>query len=50
MKYITKNLRTCKLHIIKTKKFKTITVRINFRSPIVKNEITKFIFGLFMIL
>lgn len=40
MKYITKNLRTCKLHIIKTKKFKTITVRINFRSPIVKNEIT----------
>ena len=40
MKYIKKNFRTYKLHIIKTKKFKTIMIRVNFRSPIVKNEIT----------
>ena len=40
MKYTVKNFRTYKLHLIKTKKFKTITVRINFRSPIVKKEIT----------
>ncbi|MBQ2640073.1 MAG: insulinase family protein [Bacilli bacterium] len=40
MKYIRKNFRTYKLHIIKTKKFKTITIRINFRSPIIKEEIT----------
>ena len=40
MEYIKKDLGSYNLHIIKTNKFKTITTRINFRSPIVKEEIT----------
>ncbi len=40
MKYSKKDLGSYKLHLIKTNKFKTITVRITFRSPIIKEEIT----------
>jgi len=40
MKYIKKEFGAYNLHIIKTNKFKTNTVRINFRSPIKKEEIT----------
>lgn len=40
MKYLKKDFGAYKLHLIKTDKFKTITVRIAFRSPIVKEEIT----------
>ena len=40
MEYIKKDLGSYGLHLIKTNKFKTVTVRIAFRSPIVKDEIT----------
>lgn len=40
MEYVKKDLGAYQLHLIKTKKFKTITVRIAFRSPIKKEEIT----------
>lgn len=40
MEYIKKDLGSYRLHLIKTKKFKTITVRVAFRSPVVKEEIT----------
>jgi len=40
MEYLKKDLGSYNLHLIKTKKFKTITVRVNFRSPIIKDEIT----------
>ncbi len=40
MEYINKDLGSYHLHLIKTDKFKTITVRISFRSPVVKEEIT----------
>ena len=40
MKYFTKDFGSYKLHMIKTNKFKTIKIRVCFRSPIVKNEIT----------
>ncbi len=40
MKYVTKDFGSYKLHMIKTNKFKTIKIRVCFRSPIVKNEIT----------
>ncbi len=40
MEYIKKDLGSYQLHLIKTDKFKTITVRVSFRSPIVKEEIT----------
>ena len=40
MEYIKKDFGSYKLHMIKTKKFKTIKVRVCFRSPIKKNEIT----------
>lgn len=40
MKYIKKDLGSYNLHIIKTDKFKAVTVRVAFRSPIVKEEIT----------
>ncbi len=40
MKYTKKDLGSYQLHMIKTKKFKTITVRVMFRSPIVKEDIT----------
>lgn len=40
MKYTLKDLGAYKLHLINTDKFKTITVRVSFRSPIKKEEIT----------
>ena len=40
MEYIKKDLGSYSLHLIKTNQFKTITVRIAFRSPVVKDEIT----------
>ncbi len=40
MEYIKKDLGAYNLHIIKTDKFKTITLKAYFRSPIVKEEIT----------
>ena len=40
MEYVKKDLGSYNLHLIKTNKFKTITVRIAFRSPVVKEEIT----------
>ena len=40
MEYVKKDLGAYSLHLIKTNKFKTITVRIAFRSPVVKEEIT----------
>jgi len=41
MQYIKKDLGSFNLHMIKTDKFKTITMRIVFHSPIKKEEITK---------
>ncbi|MBR4693394.1 MAG: insulinase family protein [Bacilli bacterium] len=41
MQYIKKDLGAFNLHMIKTEKFKTITMRIVFHSPIKKDEITK---------
>ena len=40
MEYINKDLGTYKLHMIKTKKFKTIKIRVSFRNKIKKEEIT----------
>ena len=40
MEYINKDLGSYNLHMIKTKKFKTITVRVVFHTPIIKEEIT----------
>lgn len=40
MEYIKKDLGSYNLHLIKTNQFKTITVRVAFHSPIVKEEIT----------
>ena len=40
MKYTKKDLGSYNLHLIKTDKFKTVTVKIMFQSPIVKEEIT----------
>ena len=40
MEYFSKDLNSYKLHLIKTDKFKTVTIKILFRSPIVKEEIT----------
>ena len=40
MEYINKDLNSYKLHLIKTDKFKTVTIKVLFRSPIVKEEIT----------
>jgi len=41
MEYTKLTMGSYNLHIIKTNKFKTITVDVNFRRPIVKEEITK---------
>ena len=41
MQYIKKDLGSFNLHMIKTNKFKTITMRVIFHSPIQKEEITK---------
>ena len=40
MNYEKINMGSYQLHIIKTKKFKTITVEVNFRRKIKKEEIT----------
>ena len=40
MEYIQKDLGAYKLHMVKTNKFKTIKVKVSFRRPIVKDEIT----------
>ena len=40
MNYEQLNMGSYNLHIIKTKKFKTITVEVNFRRKLVSNEIT----------
>ena len=40
MQYMKYHMNNYRIHIIKTQKFKTITVKINFKSPIVKDEIT----------
>lgn len=40
MKYINYDMNAYNLHIIRTNKFKTITVSVNFRRKIVKEEIT----------
>ena len=40
MEYIKKDLGSYKLHMIKTNKFKTIRVKVSFRRPIQKEEIT----------
>lgn len=40
MKYIKKDFGSYKLHMIKTKKFKTIKIRVCFRNVIKKDEIT----------
>ena len=40
MECVKKDLGSFHLHLIKTDKFKTITVRVAFRSPVVKEEIT----------
>ncbi len=41
MQYIKKDLGSYNLHMIQTDKFKTITMKIVFHSPIIKEEITK---------
>ena len=41
MKYTKKDLGSFDLHMINTDKFKTITVRVVFHTPIIKEEITK---------
>ena len=40
MNYIKKDLASYNLHLIKTKKFKTISVKVVFHTPIKKEEIT----------
>lgn len=40
MKYTKKDMGSFKLHVINTDKFKTISVKVIFRSPIKKEEIT----------
>ena len=40
MEYFSKDLNSYKLHLINTDKFKTVTVKVLFRSPIVKDKIT----------
>lgn len=41
MIYSKKEIQNANLHIIKTDKFKTITVNVRFKRPLVKEEITK---------
>ena len=40
MKYTRKDFGSYKLHLINTDKFKTVMIRVSFRSPIKKEEIT----------
>lgn len=48
MQYEKINMGSYNLHFIKTDKFKTVTVSVNFRRPVVKEEITirKFLFSI----
>ena len=39
MKYIKKDLGSYNLHIIKTKKLKSVVVQVALRTPIIKEEI-----------
>ena len=41
MQYIRKDQASYNLHMIQTDKFKTMTVKVIFHSPIIKEEITK---------
>ena len=41
MDYEKINMGAYNLHLIKTEKFKTITVEINFREKLIKENITK---------
>ncbi len=41
MKYTKKDLGSYKLHLIQTNKFKTMTMKVIFHTPIIKEEITK---------
>ncbi len=41
MKYIKKDMGSFKLHFIRTDKFKTVAVKVVFRRPIAKEDITK---------
>lgn len=41
MIYTKKEVQNANLHIIKTDKFKTITVNVKFKRPLIKEEITK---------
>ncbi|MBO5138104.1 MAG: insulinase family protein [Bacilli bacterium] len=41
MEYVQKDLKSYKLHMIKTDKFKTVMVKVYFREPIKKENITK---------
>ena len=41
MKYIKKDLGSFGLHLIQTNKLKTVTIRVVFHTPILKEEITK---------
>lgn len=40
MKYLKYDLNSYNLHVIKTNKFRTVSISINFRRPIIKEEIT----------
>ena len=40
MEYLKKEYGAYNLHLIKTNKFKTITVRVSFRNPNKKEEVT----------
>ena len=40
MKTISKDFGSYKLHLIKTKKFKSVSIKVSFRRPIVKEDIT----------
>ena len=41
MKVLNKDLGSYKLHLINTDKFKTVTIKVLFHTPIKKEEITK---------
>lgn len=41
MEYIRKDLGSYNLHMIKTEKFKTITIKVVFHTPIIKENITR---------
>ena len=41
MEYKKYDIGPYNLHVINTSKFKTVTIRVNFKRPCIKNEITK---------